>query len=261
MTTTFSEVMKGALALEGALSVNIPEDWLQGRSVYGGLQAALALRAMRSLVPSRPIRSLQVTCTAPLSGDVRAEASVLRTGKNTTQVEARLYGPDGVTTQIIGLFGAARESQIRVEMQQPELTGDQSITFPFIAGLTPSFTQHFVARLRRGGIPFSGEETRESTYELDLKDSGDVNEETIVALADFVPPVGLSTLRAPAFSSTLTWFLEFLVEPPTDAPLENWRLDSELVAAADGYNQQASVLWAPDGTAVALSRQTMLVFG
>jgi hypothetical protein len=38
-------------------------------------------------------------------------------------------------------------------------------------------------------------------------------------------------------------------------------VDAELVAARDGYTSQSVMLWAPDGTPVAISRQSMLVFG
>ena len=37
--------------------------------------------------------------------------------------------------------------------------------------------------------------------------------------------------------------------------------DAQLVAARDGYTSQAVTIYAPDGTALALSQQSMLVFG
>lgn len=259
--TSFTSLMDSALTSEGDLSVSIPEDWMQGRSAYGGLQTSLALRAMHSLVPNSPIRSLQTNFIGPLAGDVRAEARVLRSGKNTTQVEAKLFGHDGLTTQVLGVFGSPRESEIRVRMSPKDLQPGQSIVFPFLPGITPNFTQQFAIRLRKGAMPFSGQETAETVYELDLKDSGPVTSELIATLADFVPPLGMSALTKPTFGSTLSWFLEFLSIPPANTPLENWRLDSELISADGGYSNQSSVLWSPGGTAVALSRQTMLVFG
>lgn len=39
-----------------------PEAWTQGRTIFGGLQAALVLRAMRGLVPQAvPLRVLQTS--------------------------------------------------------------------------------------------------------------------------------------------------------------------------------------------------------
>ena len=48
-------------------TIEIPSDWLQGRSMFGGMQAALALKAMRTLVPEEfPLRTLQTTFMAPI---------------------------------------------------------------------------------------------------------------------------------------------------------------------------------------------------
>ena len=46
----FSELLDALVVSDGAGSVTVPSDWMQGRSVFGGLQSALALRAMRALV-------------------------------------------------------------------------------------------------------------------------------------------------------------------------------------------------------------------
>ena len=44
-------------------------------------------------------------------------------------------------------------------------------------------------------------------------------------------------------------------------PVQKWRLDAELTAAADGYISQSTMVWGPGGEPVALSRQSMVVFG
>jgi hypothetical protein len=65
----------------------------------------------------------------------------------------------------------------------------------------------------------------------------------------------------PVPGSSLTWMFE-LLEPQFAAhPSEGWRLESQMSAARDGYTSQTTTLFAPDGTPVALSRQSMVVFG
>jgi hypothetical protein len=44
-------------------------------------------------------------------------------------------------------------------------------------------------------------------------------------------------------------------------PLNGWRIDAQLQAAEDGYTSQQVMLWGPGGEPVALSRQSMVVFG
>ena len=44
--TTFSELLSGMESTEpGVLDIAIPETWMQGRTAYGGLSAALCLEA------------------------------------------------------------------------------------------------------------------------------------------------------------------------------------------------------------------------
>jgi acyl-CoA thioesterase len=258
-----SEMMAGARATPGAVVAAVGDDWLQGRSVFGGLQAAIGLAAMRTLVDSSvPLRTLQMTFVAPVpAGDVRAEARVLRTGKSVTQVEARVLDGSETLAMMTGVFGTARASRIAHAPQRPPLEAVPPVRFPFIEGVVPAFTRHFVAQWLRGGLPYTGHDSRHTVVELELRDAGPVGEAQILALADFMPPVALSLLSQPAPGSSLTWMLELFGTHHATLPLSGWRVDSEMVAAEDGYTSQSNRLWGPDGSLVALSRQSMVVFG
>jgi hypothetical protein len=59
----------------------------------------------------------------------------------------------------------------------------------------------------------------------------------------------------------MTWTLEMLTDSVSDMPLEGYRLDAEIVAGLDGYTSQSVLVWGPGGRPVALSRQSMVVFG
>jgi len=242
---------------------SVGEDWLQGRSAFGGIQAALALRAMRDLVPAgTPLRSLQVAFLAPVpAGDVRIAASVLRQGKNVSQVEARLIDGDETVCVVIGVFGTPRASKLHLLPAQPAV---QAMPTPhvlrYVPGLLPEFTQHFHARWLQGDVPFSGSTQTEQVVDISLKDDGVADETHVVAFADFIPPVALSMLDQPAPGSSLTWMLELLADP-RGWPLNGWRIDAQLQAAQDGYTSQQVMLWGPGGEPAALSRQSMVVFG
>src|SRR5437588_12967707 len=67
-TTPFSVLLSRIQAGEGESTLDVPEDWLQGRTLFGGLQAVVGLAAMRSLAPEAPLRSLEVTVLAPVHG-------------------------------------------------------------------------------------------------------------------------------------------------------------------------------------------------
>ena len=262
MVTTLTQLFQRAKREPGAIELEVPADWMQGRSIFGGLQVAIALEAMRTCVPDAVLRTLQTTFVAPVAaGKVQARARVLRQGKNATHVEARLL--DGGETQavVMGVFGHARSSKAARLPLRPPLDASSPFEVSYVPGVSPSFVQHFRRRWLKGPRPFAGQATHEQVVEVGMLDEGMLSEAHLVAIADFIAPVALSYLDAPAPASTLTWMLELLCDDVRRFPLDGFRLDAELTAARDGYTNQSVVIWAPDATAVALSRQSMLVFG
>lgn len=258
-----SDLMRQAHEDADGMQFDAGDEWLQGRSVFGGAQAAMALAAMRRRIgPGPELRALQVAFVAPVPpGRVGAQAHVLRTGRNVTHVEARLAQGGEVRATFVGVFGAARESAIAHWPGQPDAGDAGGVTMHYVAGRMPAFLQHFRARWREGGPPFSGQASTRSVVDLDLVDDGPCSEAHVVAIADFMPPVALSMLAAPAPGSSLTWMLELMPCDWGALPLQGWRIDSEMVAAQHGYTLQSNRIWAPDGRLAALSRQTMVVFG
>ncbi len=259
-----SELISSALREGDHLRVTVGDDWLQGRSVFGGLQAGIAVAAMRAQLPAGlPLRTLQMTFIAPVpAGEVRAVAQLLRSGKSAVHVQARLEDEDGgLLALVIGVFGTGRTSRV---MRAPVLAADSVEATPtplrFLPGVTPNFMQHFAVRLLDGALPFTARPVTRNRFEVGVIDDGGTSEWHLLAIADFVPPVALSWMDGVSPGSSLTWMLELLVEDYAAQPLAGWRADAELVAARDGYTSQSTWIVAPDGTPVALSRQSMVVF-
>lgn len=255
--------LMSAIQADGATAaLDIPESWLQGRTAFGGLTAALALRAMRLIVPGVKLRTLQATFLAPVpAGRATAQARLLRAGKSASHVEARVMDGDNVAALVVGVFGAARESAVKVAPVVPALKPNpRAVPFGYVPNLVPAFTQNFEAKWLQGLPPFTGDTATEHVLEVSMRDPGPCTESHVLALADFVPPVALSLLKAPAPGATLTWMLE-MIGDFDGAPVGGWRVDAALVAGRDGYTSQSVMLWAPGGRPVALSRQSMVVFG
>jgi acyl-coenzyme A thioesterase PaaI-like protein len=259
--TPYSVLMSRVRVGAGESQLEVPEDWLQGRTLFGGLQAAVALAAMRSVAPPAPLRSMQGTFLAPVpGGPVRATARVLRAGKNVTHIEGRLVDGDNTLALFVGVFGAGRPSAVQLRPRQPVVAPENPVEMPFTPD-HPAFTQHFRARWLRGGPPFSGKPSNEAVIDLGMRDTGFANEYHVLAMADFIPPIALSQLKDRIPAASLTWMLELLTDEFTALPLEGWRVDAHMLAANSGYTHQSLVLWGPGGVPVALGRQCMVVFG
>jgi acyl-CoA thioesterase len=265
---TFAEVISPTAASADALTFTISEDWLQGRSSFGGIQAAFALAAMRQLTGVvAPLRVLQTTFIAPVGGpEVRVTARTLRAGKNVTHVEARLLQGEDTACLVVGVFGAARESAIHVPIAVREApAGPEGLRdLPFAKGIAPNFTQHFQWRWAGGGWPYSG--STEPFTRIWLKHRAPTEatlhgaEIALVGLADAVPSPALSMMKTFHASSSLTWTLELLRDAPPQGEAF-WRIDSDIHQAAGGYVAQTATVVAPDNQPVALSRQSVVVFG
>jgi acyl-coenzyme A thioesterase PaaI-like protein len=261
-TTPWTSLFERVRTSAGQATLEVPPDWLQGRTVFGGVQAALALRAMRTLVPGVPLRTLQGTFLAPVpGGTMTATARVLRTGKSATHVEARLVDGDATLALLVGVFGLARPSVVDLRPRQPPVDSATPLEFGYIPGLMPAFTQHFTVRFLRGAVPYTGSSQVDNVLEVGLRDAGPCTEGHLLAMADFIPPIALSHLKAPAPGSTLTWMIETLADRFDGLALQGWRIDATMVAARDGYTSQSLMVWGPDGEPLATSHQSMVVFG
>jgi hypothetical protein len=94
-----------------------------------------------------------------------------------------------------------------------------------------------------------------------MRDFGLASEYHVLAIADFLPPIAFSLLPRPVTGGSMTWMLELITDQLGGLSLEGWRLDAELVAGRDGYTSQSVMVWGPEGRPIALSHQSMFVFG
>lgn len=263
----FSELLQAVR--DNPLAVSIPAQWGQGRASFGGLVAALVYETMRAQVPSgRPPRSLAITFVGPAAPDmpVRFEVEVLREGKAVSQVLGRAVQDGQVVTIVQGSFGAGRESRIAVAAEPaPQATSVEACQeLPYIPNVTPEFTRYLAMRWAFGGMPFSGNPSRDMGGWVRLRDQDTVeavNEAHLLALVDAWPPAVLPHLNAPAPGSTLTWTIEF-VQPMTALTTQDWCLyRAHIEHARDGYGHVAAAMWTASGELLAISRQTVAVFG
>lgn len=251
------------------LAVSIPAEWAQGRASFGGLMVALQYTAMRAQVPAeRLLRSLAITFVGPAAPDVpiRFEVEVLREGKAVSQVLGRAVQDGQVVTLVQGSFGAGRESAVAVAAQTaPAIKHWQECQeVPYIKGVTPEFLRHLALRWGLGGLPFSNSRSRELGGWVRLR--GEVADEPateahLLALLDAWPPALMPHLSKPAAGSTLTWTVEFVQPLPQVSTLDWCKYRAEIDQASDGYGHVAASMWSAEGELIAMSRQTVTVFG
>jgi acyl-CoA thioesterase len=273
---TFSEVLDTLAGDGDQWSALIPRSWAHGRTVFGGLQVALSVRAMRGAltvalgkgkagIAALPLRSLQTTFVAPVSAGtpLALRAEFLRAGRSATHARCDLLQDGKVACTTVAIFGAARPSRIALDVPKLEVQVDpESLPdMPCIPGVTPEFLQHLQLRWGVGRPPYSGHDEPHSAIFARLRDAGCSAEDTLIALADSIPTPALSMLAKPAPATSINWMLE-LIGDPGQLDRDGWSLiGTDVRAGADGYLSQTSVLWGPGGHAFSVSHQTVAIFG
>lgn len=270
----FNEVL--GLARENIAAqqpLQVPEGWGQGRATFGGMAAALLYEAVaeelsRTIEPGIPLRSLTLSFVAPAEvGELNTRVTTLRAGRSAVQIEARATQGNQVVTAALASFGRPRESAIAVNpAAAPEFPAPQDCeALPYIEGLVPEFTRHFDYRIATGALPFSGSsEPRFGGWIRFNTTTGTVSISHLLALIDAWPPTVLPMLKQPAPASSMAWTVEILqsAQEPGDANGEDWwQYLAEVDQAGDGYAVTQARLWDARGNLVALSRQTVSVFG
>jgi len=283
---SFVQLLEGAFEPLGESSesgqrftVTMTDDWQQGRVAFGGIQGAIGTLAMREVVGDAGVlRALQMTFVGPIvSGPVQADATIVRRGRNITHAQCVLTSAGVVAGIIVGVYGAARESKAVLPMLMPDdiRPVDTLQDAPFMQGLMPQFLRHYMQRWAGGTRMYTSAPPKPARMWARLREavadeSGSVHqslgtprmrEASLVALADLPPSPVLSMLDRPAPGASLTWLLEFALDPREFDPSQWVLLQTESRFAADGYNSQTARMWDRQGRAVGVSHQTTAIFG
>ena len=218
MSLTFTELLGGLRENEaGDLAVTIPESWMQGRTTYGGLSAALCLAAVERNHPNLPpLRSAQINFVGPAGGPVSVSSKVLRQGRSVAYISAELVGEQGLATHAVFCFGAKRESRLDRDFTQPPSTPDpeESKSFFTPENRGPVFTSNFECKLAAGARPVSGSDKSEHFIWARNRDTAAIGTTALLGLADMPPPAVLPMFKEFAPISSMTWMLNFLDDAP-----------------------------------------------
>lgn len=243
----------------GAFAIEAPDGWTQGRTLYGGMTAALcAQAALRRFGELPPLRSAQFAFTGAAAGRLRFEPQMVRQGRSSAFVAVDGSAEGGPVARAMFAYGAERQSQVAHDTAPAPDAPRPEDCPPFFEAPRGGFFQNFEMRLAAGKRPLSGGEApRFSVWARHLDDAGVDPIVSLLAMADSLPPAAMVVFPAPAPISTVTWSLDIL--QPVEAG--EWRLlSSDSEQAADGYSLQAMSLWSAEGRRLAVGRQTVAIF-
>lgn len=256
----FTEVLN-SFRQQGAFAGTVAENWLQGRTLYGGLTAALCLEGVYATFSDLPpLRSAQISFIGPAEGRLKVDATILRQGKSVTFVNADLIGDKGLAARAVFAFGAARPSGLDTHFLAPPSLPSPDISPPLhVEGRGPAFAENFDSRLAKGAFPVSASQENDHFIWVRHIDERASSIVALLALADMPPPAIMPMFIRPAPISTMTWSLNILADHlSTDGGW--WLLRTTAENASEGYSSQNMIVWNTRGEPVIAGRQSVAIF-
>jgi len=240
---------------------NPPADWFQGRTLYGGLTAALTLQAVLHDTSHDlpPLKSAQVSFVGPASESLRFRTQMLRQGKSATSISVDCLTGSDVALRAMFLFANPRPSRIRHDFsKRPSVSSPDNYKRLAETGSEPAFISNFDVRPAGGSMPASGSDHPEFIAWVRHLDASGVDPAVaLIALGDSLPPAAICSLTEFAPISSMTWTLDL----PQSAISGEWfLLRSVSQQAQDGYSLEIIEIWDESGKLVLSGSQTVAIF-
>lgn len=248
-------------------AADVSPEWRAGRGPHGGYLAAMLLRALVKTVadPARSPRSLTIHyARAPDPGPVTILTSIERSGRSLSTLSARMEQDGKLVALALAAFSVPWTAQEIAELAMPEVAAPDRAREPIHGNHgAPLFTRHLLLQPRIGAVPFSGsDEPMAFGAWLGLVQPRPIDALALAFFCDALLPTPFIRLTDPAVSPTVDLTIHFRTGQPGEAmpkPEELCFAHSTTGVLHEGFFDEDCVIWAPDGTVLAQSRQLALV--
>ncbi len=245
----------------GPVTLSEAEDWMQGRTLYGGASALLAFTmAQRAFPDLPPLRAAQIGFVAPVGEQIELSAQIVRQGQNVTQVRSEIRNEKGVALTAFWLFAAQRDANAQRPADAPaDWPGPPEDNEVAMKGQGPSFIQNnFEVRFGQSKGEEHGATIRRwarltEDHTLDPMSK-------LVLMGDVMPPGAMRIMQRMGPISSINW--SFNVLDPETQSKDGWYLAENASQHADsGYSSERLRMWDGEGRQVLDGLQCVAIFG
>ena len=239
----------------GRATVDVPDGWQQGRGLFGGLVAGLAIRALEQVAPDRPLRSLTCEICGPVQpGEAEIVVETLRAGNAVTTAAARIVQHGEVQAHAVGVLGKDRVAGHRTVLAPPAIRPWHELAPVKLGVFAPAFAQHAEFR-PTGPLPFAGgSEPRVEGWVRWNQPGTRRDAAYLAACIDAHWPSLFSIAPAPRPMATIAFTFQ-----PLGVPDDAVYYRGTLAAQDAGYFVELRELWSGDGRLLALNQQTFAI--
>ena len=255
--TSFATLINASRQPSGSLAFNVPDDWLQGRTAYGGFTAAIAYHAAKSVEAELPpLRSAQIAFIGPVSSDVQVRASLLRRGKSSAFVQARVTSNGELSMLGTFLFMADRPSELALLAPRAPTVPAPEDAEPALRGKGPAYRSQF--EFRHGATTQDRSKPELLRWaRLHERDGVDAVTELFL-IGDALPAGILPLFDVPPIISSANWTVHVHSDIATHDGW--WLVHNKGESAVNGISSQLMSVWNRNGDAAVTSSQTVSYF-
>lgn len=257
---TIASLIDPITATPGLVTLANAEAWLQGRTLYGGASALIAYTAAVRAHPGLPpLRAAQIAFSGPVGDRFETRVSMLRAGRNVTQIRSELVAEGEVGLAATFVFGTAREANaVHAAPACEPWPGGPEEAEP----LPNPEALHFIGNfeLRRAqdetgpGFPLVRRWLRLKTG------SGVDPVSRLVLIGDTLPPGSMRAMKRRGPLSSVNWSFNIL-DPEAETRDGWWLAETASDHADHGYSSERLRLWNADGKLVLVGMQAAAIFG
>jgi acyl-CoA thioesterase len=249
-------LLGGASAADGRWHYSITPDWMQGRTAYGGISAAVALdAALRDHPGDAPLRTAQIGFVGPVA------TQLVRHSKSSRFVQADVSSGSGFGTSALFTFSLPRTSHVDHEITpMPAIAAPLDLVSVPEHAMRPAFTNHFDMKPAGGpGFGHAKESAEILTWVRWIAPPTCPAQVALLAMADALPPAALTLFTQFGPLSSSSWICHFL----TDVPASDdgwWLLSSRSTHVRRGFSTQDMAIWNSAGELVMTGNQGVAIY-
>jgi acyl-CoA thioesterase len=252
---------------ESVYAAEVSPDWRAGRGPHGGYLAAMILRALVETVadPQRAPRSLTIHyARAPEPGPVSIRTVVEREGRSLSTLSARMERDGRLIAIALAAFSVPWSAPEISELEQPAVDPPDPVRESgLLSPAAPHFTRHLVLQPRVDAPPFSGSDgPMEFTAWVGLAQPRALDALSLAFFSDALLPAVFMRLTEPSVVPTVDLTVHFRASLPRSSDPDPGELCLARMSTRvihEGFFEEDGVIWAPDGTVLAQSRQLAIV--
>ncbi|WIW95476.1 thioesterase family protein [Altererythrobacter rubellus] len=237
------------------------ENWMQGRTLYGGASALIAYTyAIRAFTDLPPLRAAQVGFVAPVGGRVELQAEIVRQGRSVTQLRSELYQDGALALTAFFLFAEPRKPNALYPTRKPsDFPPPAEESEDVMSDKGPNFLRNNFEIRRAQNVSGPGEPVVRRWARLKNREELDPISELIL-LGDVLPPGAMRAMQRQGPISSINWSFNLLeTNPQTEDGW--WVSENASQHANNGYSSERLRLWNSEGQQVIDGLQSVAIFG